>query len=243
MILNKLFERNKIKEGLQDKILEFIYNSTSFNKLIFTGGTCLRKIYGLNRLSEDLDFDYSSSDGFDLNNFAKQTEDTFEIKTKISGNRQTVFLKYPNSIFLRCDFSGSNIKPLDMSQSLILADNKQFFVNTYTLPVLFANKIDAFLNRNFLKGKYQKIPFKGRDIYDLFWLLQLSAKSGYTLKPDISRLSDIINIKEKIKEKIRLVEKEFVFEDLFPLIESKEYLDQFLQSFSNSITSQIDFVL
>ncbi len=39
-------------------ILNFIYNDSQYKNLIFTGGTCLRKIYGLSRLSEDLDFDY-----------------------------------------------------------------------------------------------------------------------------------------------------------------------------------------
>jgi predicted nucleotidyltransferase component of viral defense system len=238
---NKLFERNKIKEGLQDKILEFIYNSTSFNKLIFTGGTCLRKVYGLNRLSEDLDFDYSSSDGFDLNNFAKQVQDNFKINTKLSGNRQTVFLKFPNDIFLRCDFSVADTKSTEVIQSVIMAANKQFFVSSYILPVLFANKIDAFLNRNFFKGKFQKIPFKGRDVYDLFWLLQLSAKSGYTLKPDFSRLDG--DVKKKVIQKIGLIDTKFVYEDLYPLIDDQNFLDQFLSGFAKSIVSQIDFVL
>lgn len=150
------------KEKLLDQILDFIYNS-SFNHLIFTGGTCLRKVYGLNRLSEDLDFDFSKSGSFDIADFAKKAGEFFKVETKISGNEQTVFLKFPNDIFVRCDFSQSDYTSKDVQKSLIFADNRQFFVNAYTLPVLFANKAAAFLTRNFFKGKFQKVPFKGRE--------------------------------------------------------------------------------
>ena len=51
--------RNLLKEYLQIYVLYFIYTSSDYNKnLIFTGGTCLRHFFGLERLSEDIDFDY-----------------------------------------------------------------------------------------------------------------------------------------------------------------------------------------
>ena len=49
--------RNKLKEYLQDIILYIIYSNKKYKDLIFYGGTLLRKVYGLNRLSEDLDFE------------------------------------------------------------------------------------------------------------------------------------------------------------------------------------------
>ena len=55
---NGLFVRSALKEVLQDYVLNFVYNNKTYKDLIFTGGTCLRKVYGLPRLSEDLDFDY-----------------------------------------------------------------------------------------------------------------------------------------------------------------------------------------
>src|SRR3989344_7691830 len=48
--------RAKLKEHVQDYILDFIYSS-DYKNLIFYGGTCLRKVYGLDRMSEDLDFE------------------------------------------------------------------------------------------------------------------------------------------------------------------------------------------
>lgn len=246
---NNTYQRNLVKERLQDEILNFVYNDNVYNKLIFTGGTCLRKAYGLNRLSEDLDFDIPMDVLFDIKKFAKDLGKYLSVDTKISGNNATVFVKFPDNIFVRCDFSKVTTNEYQVQKNLISADNRQFFVNAYDLPTLYANKIVAFLNRNFFKGKFQKIPFKGRDIYDIYWLLQLSAKTGYTLKPNVKRLITLLKkdtlpeIKDLIKNKVGLVDPQFVYDDLSPLIESKDFLEQFLQDFRKVIMDQLDYVL
>jgi hypothetical protein len=159
-----------------------------------------------------------------------------------------VFVKFPDNIFVRCDFSKITTKEYHV-QSLFTSDNRKFFVNTYDLPTLYANKIVAFLNRNFFKGKFQKIPFKGRDVFDIYWLLQLSAKTGYSLKPNVKQLMSLLEkktlseIRDLVKTKIGLVDPQFVYNDLFPLVESKVFLSQFLQDFNKVIASQLDYVL
>lgn len=243
------YQRNIIKEGLQDRILYAVYNNGRYNLLIFTGGTCLRKAYGLNRLSEDLDFDIPADSVFDIHTFADEIAVRLKTKTRISGNGRTVFLQFPDAIFVRCDFSTVAGDEYGLQKNLITADNRQFFVNAYDLPTLFANKIVAFLTRNFFKGTFQKTPFKGRDIYDLYWLLTLSAKTGYTLKPNVRRLKALLSIdspqeiKKLVKEKILAVDPQFVYTDLFPLVQSREYLNQFLEGFGKTIADQLEYVL
>lgn len=256
MSVVNLYQRNVIKQRLQDMILNFVYNTSEYNRLIFTGGTCLRKVYGLNRLSEDLDFDYPTDIHFDIKLFAKDVKRYLQsakaypsVNTKISGNNSTVFVKFPDNIFVRCDFTQVSTGVYHTQKSLVTADNRQFFVNAYDLPTLYANKIAAFLNRSFFKGKFQKIPFKGRDIYDLYWLLQLSAKTGYTLKPDTKRLIVLLGtdslpeVKKLVKDKIGLVDPKFVYNDVYPLVESKDLLGQFLEDFGKVILGQIDYIL
>jgi hypothetical protein len=53
-----------LKEFLQAYTLDFLFNHPLYRKLNFYGGTCLHVIYGLNRLSEDIDLDNST--GIDL---------------------------------------------------------------------------------------------------------------------------------------------------------------------------------
>ena len=52
------FQRFIIREYLQYKILQIVFDNTTYaNKLCFLGGTCLRLVHQNTRFSEDLDFD------------------------------------------------------------------------------------------------------------------------------------------------------------------------------------------
>lgn len=51
------FKRFMLREYLQHKILQFVYQSPFAGKFAFLGGTCLRIVHGNSRFSEDLDFD------------------------------------------------------------------------------------------------------------------------------------------------------------------------------------------
>lgn len=264
---NPLYLRNLIKEEIQNYILNFVFSNNKYNDLIFTGGTCLRKVYGLNRISEDLDFDYVN--GFQINGFAKDVKKYFKssvqyknLRYSISKNKKTVYFKLPilkeldvyknrtpEDIFVRCDFSEETKGSFKTDQNMISAGPFQFFVTSYDLSTLFANKIAAFLERVFYKGKFQKIPFKGRDVYDLFWLVQLSGKSSFELKANPDRLkailnkSDIDSIKNEVLKKITLIEDKFLYDDLYPLVESKDVLKDFIASYKDYLAKYMDFIL
>ena len=51
------FKRNLLREYLQYKILEIIFDCKYGEKLSFMGGTAIRIIHSNTRFSEDLDFD------------------------------------------------------------------------------------------------------------------------------------------------------------------------------------------
>ncbi len=264
-----LFLRNLIKEELQNYVLNFIYNNKQYQKLIFTGGTCLKKVYGLNRLSEDLDFDYMPSMDFDIKSFGEDIISYFfttlqysKATYKISGKRNMLFLKFPllkdfvtmtdkipEDIFLRCDFSEETLGSFGESLNPVTTGSFAFFVRSYDLPTLFSNKIVAFLNRSFYSGKFQKLPFKGRDVYDLFWFLQLSAKSSFNLRPNKERLQKLLGdrsmdeIRKEIKEKISQIDANFVVKDLRPLVRDAGFLEGFESGFKSFIEGNIDFVL
>ena len=264
---DRLFLCNLLKEELQNFVLNFVYTS-DYNTLIFTGGTCLRKNFGLNRLSEDLDFDYT--DEFDIHKFASDVTYYFQrslgyqpITAKVSSSRQTAFLKFPilkalklsnalgtpEDLSLRCDFSKEVVGMYNTETNLITAGQYEFFCLSYDLPTLFTNKIVAILERVYFKGKYQKVPSKGRDLYDLFWLLQVSAKTGYALRPNKQRLhkllgvDDVALIKTSLKQKIELVEESYLQQDLLPLLETEALLESIKQNFKATILQKIDFVL
>ena len=49
--------RNKLKEALQYYVLNFIYHHPAYSKWVMYGGSALRIIHGLDRMSVDLDFE------------------------------------------------------------------------------------------------------------------------------------------------------------------------------------------
>ena len=80
------FKRHLLREYLQYKILEIIFNSKIGSKLVFIGGTALRLVYGNQRFSEDLDFDnfnLSRQEFISLSNLVKKKLDEEGLKTEI----------------------------------------------------------------------------------------------------------------------------------------------------------------
>ena len=66
--------RNKLKEYLHYFVLDFIYNS-EFKDMVFYGGSCLRIVYDLPRMSIDLDFE--AEEGTDFNKFKESLKKYF----------------------------------------------------------------------------------------------------------------------------------------------------------------------
>ena len=257
---NILYTRSLLKEALQNYVLNFVYNDPDYKNLIFTGGTCLRKIYGLPRLSEDLDFDVTFK--FDIEMFSSKVKKYFaeelsykEMMTKISGNNKTVFLKFPVNIgnspmlFVRCDFAVDAIGNYETEINSISTGQFTIFTKAFDLPTLFANKIAAFLQRNFFKGKEQAESFKGRDLFDLVWFLEKSKKTEWELKPNWERLSKSLGkdkpeeIRKMLVSKVQRVNKTSVYNDLLPFIESNRSAESFSDNFCSMIVENIKFVL
>jgi len=92
--------KNHIKEYLQLHVLDFIYNSPVGKSFLFTGGSCLRICYGLNRLSEDIDFDLTRD--IELKTVAQNLFEHFSKKLQykglefaVKGKHKKIYLKFP----------------------------------------------------------------------------------------------------------------------------------------------------
>lgn len=148
---NKDFVRNLLKEELQAYILNFIYTS-SYKDLIFTGGTCLRKFYGLPRISEDLDFDIEGN-VFDFEEFQNKLK-TYFIRSlyfrdlSLKFKNKTVFLRFPvlkevgfsgpyetDILFLRTDFAFNTSANFGVEKQLFSAYDFSFLAKTYDFPL------------------------------------------------------------------------------------------------------------
>ena len=99
--------KSLIREYLQCKILNLIFQSKIANKLIFIGGTALRIVYDIQRFSEDLDFDNKDltlDDWIELGDVIKRGLAKEGIEVDIAKTRlnDTVFhhnLRFPGIFF------------------------------------------------------------------------------------------------------------------------------------------------
>lgn len=257
---NQGYRFNLLKEALQTYILYFIYTSSDFKDLIFTGGTCLRRIYGLNRLSVDLDFDFEG-DEFSKVFFAEKLDAWFRKEYQVKDfeviiRSETVKIKFKGGLdvfpemgreilFVSVDFSPINFKEYNIESNLISTPEFSFIVRNFDLPTMFANKINAFLNREFRFGKGQDVSFKARDVYDIFWLCQRSKQNQYQLKPRFERLFEELKISDKqeiarrVLDKIKLIGDNNLQDQLLPFFQDGRFVESFVKTYKGVLMDDV----
>src|SRR3989344_5247597 len=212
-LLNKEYME---KDYFQDLLLFNIYKQT--NLLIFKGGTCLYKIYGLKRFSEDLDFSLIGK--INVEELIKK------ILENIEGSEIKAIKRLKNSILIKIAFKGIitkyNTLRIDINLKNPVLDkfdvknytSSYIDINPFSLRVLslkeiLAEKLHSLLNRE-----------SARDLYDLFFLLKFVDLDRSLITKKLSFFNmkiDYTAFKKRIKNLESLWEKElnsFVLSDL-----------------------------
>lgn len=261
---NNLYIRSTLKEYLQALILEYIYTSKEYNSnFIFTGGTCLRHVFGLERLSEDLDFDLLEDiDSVELVENIQQyfvsnmKYDNFDIAIKQKGRQ--ILLKFPclkklglanenesDLLHIKMDLFKVVGRSYEIEKTAKSIFGLNFVILHYDLPSLFATKITALLTRNLLFGKEDREIIKGRDFFDLLWYLKNDVKVNLAFVQE--RLGEEITeeeLKKKIEEKVKLATTKFKNDfknDLLPFIENSEFVLNYVENYASEFKRYKNF--
>lgn len=186
--------RNILKEELQFYVLSFIYNHLEYGKWIMYGGSALRIIHGLDRMSVDLDFEiaYPVTLKF-LDELKKEIEEHFMNTYGAGANFLTIKIITGRSLRLnfhigeelnlghsskqahvKIDFNYFVAPQNTVTERRPPIDKKSqlsFLILTYNMSALMASKIAAIFLRD-QRGVDKSIyDYKGRDIYDLLWYM------------------------------------------------------------------------
>lgn len=243
--------RNYLKEHLQLYVLDFIYNSPYGKELIFTGGSCLRFCFGLNRVSEDLDFD--SFKDFKKDELATEIKDYFakrweykDLEASITGRGRKIYLKFPilyrlglathpesDKLYVKVEIEKNPSEYFKTSFTPINRDNFSFLVLHYDLETMMAGKIAALLGRTFTKGKGDKITFKGRDYYDLLWYLQHKVSPNMQRIKALSGISSKEELFERLEEKINSINLAYLKEDIVNLFENPQFVEDLVKNYKS----------
>lgn len=179
-------KRAILREYLQLKILEKIYQKKISKEIIFVGGTSLRILRNIDRFSEDLDFDLGKIKINDIKELILKIRDDLKnenIDSEIYINRtkkriyfEIRFLKLlyqlkisthkEEKLMIKLDFESfwKNEK-----KEIILVNKYGFIFNTVTINIneLLSQKLFAYVRRK---------QTLARDLYDIVWLIGQEAK-------------------------------------------------------------------
>lgn len=217
----KKFKRNLLREYLQYKILQIIFNSQYANKLSFLGGTALRIVHNNTRFSEDLDFDNFGLKEKEFNEISmivkKQLAlEGYEVEIKnVYKGAYRCYVRIPRLLF------DSGLSGYEEEKILIQLDTaphdfryepekvilNKFDVfteiNITPLDIILAQKIFAIFNRKALKGRdFFDVVFllsKSKPNYD-YLKLKLKIKNGYELRDKLIALDGKVDFKGLAKD-------------------------------------------
>ena len=241
----RIFKKNILREYLQYKILEIIFNSKLSNKLSFIGGTALRIVYDNHRFSEDLDFDNFGLTKKEFIFLAKEIENKLQKEGYLPEIRNVFkdayrcYIKIPHILFenkisnlleekimIQVDTASHNF---DYKPDKKILNKFEIFTQIFVTPldILLSQKIYAVLNRK---------RAKGRDFFDMIFLLPKT-------KPNYDYLSEKVSIKNHndLKKKLLSYTQKLNFDaltkDIKPFLFNpsdskkvkmfKEYIKQF----------------
>jgi len=221
------FKRFLLREYLQHKILQIIFDSEFSNRLVFLGGTCLRIVHGNKRFSEDIDFDnflLKESVFEDIAAIVQkklmQEGYAVEMKTVFKGAYHC-YIRFPEVLY-REGLSGhleeKILIQLDTEPQHFDFIPEKFILNRFDiftqilitpLDILLAQKFFAILNRD---------RNKGRDFFDVVFILSMIDRPNYDYLKQKANISVAKELKERLMDKCSKINMEEMAKDVEPFL-------------------------
>jgi len=205
----RIFGRNLLREYLQYKILEIVYDSKFGKKLAFMGGTAIHMIHFNTRFSEDLDFDNLGLNREQFESLGKLIKYKLELQGCKLETRAV--MEKACRLYLR-------ISELLFRNSLSKDPREKIHLQVDTEPQHFEYNTDKILINKFdVFGRISAVPLDillaqkiycifnrerpiGRDFYDALFLM------GKT-KPNLNYLKQKLQIESFPELKLRMIRR------------------------------------
>lgn len=251
-------KRILLKEALQVYVLDYLYNHPNYRSLNFYGGTCLHVVYGLNRLSEDIDLDNSQGIVLDslrddlvayFQNTFRYTDTTTNTQVGEMGILRTT-LKFPvlsalglsaypkEALHLKVEVSQHHQIAI-IRKTPVYLYGRSFVPAHFSLETMMAGKMLACLERNFQRGR-DGAAIKGRDFYDLLWFMQKDIRPlEEKLANDGNQAYTVSTAMQGLSEKIRGITPADLAVDLYPLFEQRSFIEAWVEGFHDNFVDLV----
>lgn len=223
----RTFKRFILREYLQYKILEILFENEHAHKLSFLGGTCLRIIHQQQRFSEDLDFDNFNLTQNDFQGIATYIKEQLtklgyeiEIRNVLKGAFHC-YIKFPDLLFQEKLSGHAHEKILiqldtephhfEYKPETHILNKFDVFTPVFTTPkdLLLAQKFYAVVNRK---------RNKGRDFFDIVFLLGQGVKPNYDYLDFKLQIKNHSQLKDVILEKCATLDMQEMANDVAPFL-------------------------
>ena len=235
-----------LKEYIQLMILNFLSSSKYVKKIAFIGDTNLRLLKGIDRFSEDLDFE--STTRIDIDEVASVIRKYFkeehfngvEVTTQRSENIMRCLVKFEllhdlglsenenEKLHVKVEINERVGSKYSTEYTPYTKDIYSMVIKHYSLPILMASKMIACIERIYRKGE-SNVSIKGRDFYDLIWYMEKG------IEPDKTFLKDskytVNEAWKSIDKVVDRISKKDLLVDLEPLFESSTYINEWCSNF------------
>lgn len=253
--------RNALKEELQYYVLNFIYHHPDYQSWIMYGGSALRIIHGLDRMSVDLDFEVSQvvTEKF-LEKLKKEIEEHFfntygagsdfmdakitnarGLKLKFHVGEEFSFGHPSNQIHVKIDLNHF-VAPKTVTERWPINQGQlSFVIITYNMASLMASKLAAIFLRG-TRGVGEAVyEEKGRDIYDLLWYMdkKIVPDFDYLIAKGID-VKDPRVLFDKLTLQMNKVNDKNLEQDLEPLFTNKTFIVDWLENWRESYLRLLD---
>jgi predicted nucleotidyltransferase component of viral defense system len=224
------FRTSLLREYLQYKILEALFESPLGARLAFMGGTCIHIVHGNPRFSEDLDFDNLGLSREEFENLSKSVHKaleregyTVEMKTTFKTAYRARFRF--NRILFESGLTGHQEEKL-----LIQVDAEPQHFDHEPEPFIL-NKFDVFLRINAVPADIllaQKLSCiftrkraMGRDFFDAVYLLGKTGPNLEYLQQKL-KIATLQDLKERLRSRCEELDLDFLARDVGPFIFDKK---------------------
>lgn len=223
----RVFKRFILREYLQHKILQIIYESEYATHLTFLGGTCLRIVYGNKRFSEDIDFDNFKIKESVFENVAQLIQKELsregyitEMKTIYRGAYHC-YIRFPELLYkegLSGHLEEKILIQLDTEPQHFNYMPEKYLLNRFDVftqllitpkDLLLSQKFYAILNRP---------RNKGRDFFDTIFLLSQIDKPNYEYLELKLTIKNAAQLKERVLAKCEKIDMKEMAKDVEPFL-------------------------
>ncbi len=220
------FKKNILREYLQCKILEIIFNSKYANKLAFLGGTALRIVYDNHRFSEDLDFDnfdLKKEEFVEISEIVKRGLGLEGYETEIRQVFKGAFrcyIKFPRILFQE-GLSGHREEKIliqidTASHNFKYKPQRQIINKFDVLTEIFVTPPDILLSQKICAALGRKRA-KGRDFYDIIFLWNKTKPNFNYLQVKL-KIENLKELKRALFKKIKTLDFKQLGRDVSPFL-------------------------